>query len=148
MPIIQTAINAGSFTAFIAALKTACLIESLSQPGPFTVFAPSDDAFAKLPAGTMEKLLMDKDSLSKILTYHVVYGEILAENIATMKYAKTVQGEYVTINVINGCIMINNAKVVQADIESSNGVIHVIDTVLIPNMIKSTTNISQENTIG
>jgi uncharacterized surface protein with fasciclin (FAS1) repeats len=132
MTIIQIASNAGSFKALIAALKAARLSESLSGPGPFTVFAPCDDAFAKLPVGTMEGLLKDTIGLPKILTYHIIYGEINAKDIMTMKYAKTVQGEDVTITVKNGCIIINNAKVIQADIECSNGVIHAIDTILRP----------------
>src|ERR1700733_10909675 len=109
MTIIQT-INAGSFNVLIAALKAAGLIDSLNGPGLFTVFAPHDDAFAKLPVGTMEEILKDKDRLASILTYHVLEGEVMVKDIATMQYAKTMQGEDVTINAKNGYVMINNAK--------------------------------------
>ncbi len=129
--IIQTAGDAGNFKTLVAALTAAELVDTLNGAGPFTVFAPNDDAFAKLPAGTVEDLLKDKDGLAKILTYHVVSGKVMSKDVATMKSAKTVQGEDVAIDTTNG-VMVNNAKVIKADIECSNGVIHVIDTVLMP----------------
>jgi len=129
--IIQTAGDAGNFKTLVSALTAAELVDTLNGAGPFTVFAPNDDAFAKLPAGTVENLLKDKDGLAKILTYHVVSGKVMSKDVATMKSAKTVQGEDVAIDTTNG-VMVNNAKVIKADIECSNGVIHVIDTVLMP----------------
>ena len=129
--IVETAIDAGSFKTLVAAVTAAGLVDTLNGVGPFTVFAPSDDAFAKLPAGTVEELLKDKDKLVKILTYHVVAGKVMAKDVSTMKSAKTVQGEDIAIDATNG-VMVNDAKVVKADIECSNGVIHVIDTVLMP----------------
>jgi len=129
--IVQTAIDAGNFKTLVAAVTAAGLVDTLNGTGPFTVFAPSDDAFAKLPAGTVEDLLKDKDGLTKILTYHVVPGKVMAKDVSAMKSAKTVQGEDVAIDATNG-VMVNNAKVIKADIECSNGVIHVIDTVLMP----------------
>jgi len=129
--IVQTAVDAGNFKTLVAAVTAAELVDTLNGAGPFTVFAPNDDAFAKLPAGTVEDLLKDKDGLTKILTYHVVPGKVMAKDVSTMKSAKTVQGEEVTIDASNG-VMVNNAKVIKADIECSNGVIHVIDTVLMP----------------
>jgi uncharacterized surface protein with fasciclin (FAS1) repeats len=129
--IVQTAIDAGNFKTLVAAVTAAELVDTLNGAGPFTVFAPSDDAFAKLPAGTVDDLLKEKDSLTKILTYHVVSGKVMAKDVSTMKSAKTIQGEEVTIDATNG-VMVNNAKVIKADIECSNGVIHVIDTVLMP----------------
>ena len=129
--IVETAIAAGSFTTLVSALQAADLVETLSGPGPFTLFAPTDAAFAKLPAGTVESLLDDKAKLTSILTYHVVAGKVLAADAAQLTSAKTVNGQSLTIDATNG-VKINNAMVTQADIETSNGVIHVIDTVLIP----------------
>jgi uncharacterized surface protein with fasciclin (FAS1) repeats len=129
--IVQTAIDAGNFKTLVAAVTAAELVDTLNGAGPFTVFAPNDDAFAKLPSGTVEDLLKDKDGLAKILTYHVVSGKVMAKDVATMKSAKTVQGQDVAIDATNG-VMVNNAKVIKTDIECSNGVIHVIDTVLMP----------------
>ena len=129
--IVQTAIDAGTFNTLVAAVQAAGLVDTLNGDGPFTVFAPTDDAFAKLPQGTVEGLLKDKEGLTKILTYHVVSGKVMADAVMKMKSAKTLQGEDVTIDSSNG-VMVNNAKVVKADIECSNGVIHVIDTVLMP----------------
>ena|ERR1700722_19287904 len=136
MLIIQTVSNAENFNTFIGALKVAHLIDSLNQTGPFTVFAPHDDAFAKLPVGTIEGIFKDKSRLASILTYHVLQGEVMAKEIVTMQYVKTLQGEDVTITFIKGSIMINNAKIVQADIQCSNGIIYVIDTVLMPKQDK------------
>jgi len=129
--IVDTAVSAGSFKTLAAALTAAGLIETLKGDGPFTVFAPTDEAFAKLPPGTVEALLKDKAKLTSILTYHVVSGDVKAADVVKLKSAKTVQGQTVMIDATNG-VKINNAKVVKADIDCSNGVIHVIDTVLLP----------------
>jgi len=133
MDIVDTAVNAGSFKTLAAALKASGLVETLKGKGPFTVFAPTDEAFAKLPAGTVETLLKpeNKAKLTAILTYHVVAGDVKAADVVKLKSAKTVEGQAVTIDATDG-VKINNAKVVKADIETSNGVIHVIDTVLLP----------------
>ena len=135
MDIVDTAIGAGSFTTLVAAVQAAGLVETLKGEGPFTVFAPTDEAFAALPEGTVESLLLpeNKDQLIAILTYHVVAGKVMSTDIAGKEMmADTVQGGMLNINAMDG-VMINNATVVQADIEASNGVIHVIDTVLLPN---------------
>lgn len=129
--IVETAIAAGSFSTLVSAVQAADLVETLSGPGPFTVFAPTDAAFAKLPAGTLESLLDDKAKLASILTYHVVAGKVMAADAAKLTSAKTVNGQSITIDASNG-VKINNAMVTQADIEASNGIIHVIDTVLLP----------------
>ena len=129
--IVQTAIDAGSFKTLVAAVQAAGLVDTLNGNGPFTVFAPTDDAFAKLPEGTVQGLLANKDALTKILTYHVVSGKVMAKDIMNLNSLKTLQGEEIMVDTSNG-VMINNAKVTQADIECSNGVIHVIDTVLMP----------------
>lgn len=131
--IVDTAVEAGSFKTLAAALKAAGLIETLKGKGPFTVFAPTDEAFAKLPAGTVETLLKpeNKEKLVAILTYHVVPGKVLAADVVKLKSAKTVEGEEIAIDASNG-VKVNNAKVIKADIECGNGVIHVIDTVLLP----------------
>jgi uncharacterized surface protein with fasciclin (FAS1) repeats len=131
--IVDTAVAAGSFNTLVAAVKAAGLVDTLKGAGPFTVFAPTDEAFAKLPAGTIEMLLKpeNKDKLVKILTYHVVAGKVTASDVVKLKSAKTVQGQTVKINAKNG-VMINKSQVVKADIMTSNGVIHVIDTVLMP----------------
>ena len=132
--IVDTAIAAGSFTTLVTAVKAAGLVDTLKDPGPFTVFAPNDAAFAKLPAGTVESLLKpeNKAKLVAILTYHVVPGKVMSKDIAGKKMmAKTVEGAEVSIDATNG-VRIDNAKVVKADIEASNGVIHVIDTVIMP----------------
>ena len=132
--IVDTAVGAGSFNTLVAAVQAADLVDTLKGEGPFTVFAPTDDAFAKLPAGTVEDLLKpeNKDKLKAILTYHVVSGKYMAKDVATMKMADTVNGQSVMISMDAGNVMVDNAKVVQADIECSNGVIHVIDTVILP----------------
>ena len=134
MDIVDTAVSAGSFNTLVAAVQAADLADTLKGEGPFTVFAPSDDAFAKLPAGTLEDLLKpeNKDKLAAILTYHVVSGKVMAKDVMTMKEAKTVNGESVMISMDANTVMVDNAKVVQADIECTNGVIHVIDTVILP----------------
>ncbi len=130
--IVDTAVAAGSFKTLAAALDAAGLIETLKGKGPFTVFAPTDEAFAKLPAGTVEALLKDKEKLTQILLYHVVAGNVMAKDVVKLKSAKTVQGSSVRINVSGGKVMVDNANVVKADIATSNGVIHVIDAVIIP----------------
>jgi uncharacterized surface protein with fasciclin (FAS1) repeats len=134
MDIVDTAVSAGSFNTLVAAVKAADLVDTLKGQGPFTVFAPTDDAFAKLPAGTLNDLLKpeNKDKLTSILTYHVVSGKVMAKDVATMKMAETVNGQSFMVSMEGGNVMIDNAKVVKADIECSNGVIHVIDTVILP----------------
>lgn len=129
--IVDTAVAAGQFTTLAAALKAAGLVDTLKGKGPFTVFAPTDAAFAKLPAGTVEGLLKDKAKLTKILTYHVVPGKVLAADVVKLKEAKTVEGSTVKIDTTSG-VKVNNASVVKTDVEASNGVIHVIDTVIMP----------------
>ncbi len=130
--IVDVAVAAGKFKTLVAAVQAAGLVETLSSAGPFTVFAPTDEAFAKLPAGTVEALLKDKAKLTAILTYHVVSGAVTADQVVKLKSAKTVNGKDVAIMVMNGKVMVGNAHVVTTDIKASNGVIHVIDTVLLP----------------
>lgn len=130
--IVETAVSAGSFKTLVTALKEAELVETLSGKGPFTVFAPTDDAFAKLPEGTVEALLKNKEKLTAILTYHVVPGNVKAADVVKLNSAKTVNGQMVTIKVMEGNVMVDEAKVIKADILCSNGVIHVIDTVILP----------------
>ncbi|MEI2583081.1 fasciclin domain-containing protein [Scytonema sp. PRP1] len=129
--IVDTAVNAGSFSTLVAAVKAAGLVDTLKGAGPFTVFAPTDEAFAKLPAGTVDALLKDIPKLKKILTYHVVSGKVLAADVVKLKSAKTVEGTEVKIDASNG-VKINDAKVATPDVAADNGVIHIIDTVLIP----------------
>jgi uncharacterized surface protein with fasciclin (FAS1) repeats len=132
--IVDTAVAAGSFQTLAKALDAAGLVDTLKGKGPFTVFAPTDEAFAKLPAGTLEELLKpeNKDKLVAILTYHVVPGEVLASQVTKLKSAKTINGQSLTITSENGTVMVDNAKVVKTDILCSNGVIHVIDSVMLP----------------
>ncbi len=130
--IVTTAVDAGSFKTLAAALQAANLVETLKGEGPFTVFAPTDEAFAKLPEGTVEALLKDKDALTEILLYHVVSGKVTSGEVVKLTSAKTVEGEDVMIKVSEGSVYINESKVTSADVMASNGVIHVIDTVLIP----------------
>jgi uncharacterized surface protein with fasciclin (FAS1) repeats len=130
--IVDTAVAAGSFTTLAKALDAAGLVDTLKGPGPFTVFAPTDAAFAKLPAGTLEKLLADREQLTKVLTYHVVAGNVQAADVVKLKSAKTVEGADVKITVKGKNVMVNQAHVVQTDIEASNGVIHVLDEVILP----------------
>ncbi|HQV73508.1 MAG TPA: fasciclin domain-containing protein [Dokdonella sp.] len=130
--MVDTAVAAGSFTTLAAALDAAGLIDTLKGPGPFTVFAPTDAAFAKLPEGAVDGLLKDKAKLTSILTYHVVPGKVMAADVIKLDGAKTVNGQSVTIKVVDGKVQVDNAGVTQTDIETSNGVIHVIDTVLMP----------------
>lgn len=130
--IVATAIDAGMFKTLATALTEAGLIETLQGKGPFTVFAPTDEAFGKLPKGTVEGLLKDKEALKKVLLYHVVSGKVMSGDVVKLSDAKTVEGSKVMIKVKDGSVMINNSKVIKADVEASNGVIHVIDTVLLP----------------
>src|SRR5690349_14841818 len=130
--IVETAAAAGQFKTLAAALNEAGLVSTLKGAGPFTVFAPTDAAFAKLPAGTVEGLLKDKAKLTSILTYHVVPGKVMAADVVKLDGAKTVNGQSVAIKVVDGKVMVDNATVTQADVGASNGVIHVIDTVLLP----------------
>lgn len=132
--IVDTAVEAGSFKTLAAALQAAGLVDTLKGKGPFTVFAPTDEAFAKLPAGTVAELLKpeNKAKLTAILTYHVVAGRLMAADVVKLKLAKTVQGQSVTITTSNGGVMVDGAKVLKTDIVTSNGVIHVIDSVILP----------------
>jgi len=132
--IVELAVEAGSFKTLVAAVQAAGLAETLSGEGPFTVFAPSDEAFAKLPEGTVENLLKpeNKDQLAAVLTYHVVPGKVMAADVVKLKSAKTVNGKDVAIAVADGTVKLNDANVVATDIESSNGVIHIIDSVILP----------------
>ncbi|MCE2897112.1 MAG: fasciclin domain-containing protein [Betaproteobacteria bacterium] len=129
--IVDTAVAAGSFKTLVAAVQAAGLVDTLKSPGPFTVFAPTDEAFAKLPPGTVEGLLKDKAALTKVLTYHVVPGKVMAKDVPTAD-VKTVQGQTVALKKDSMGVTVNNAKVVAADVEATNGVIHVIDTVILP----------------
>ena len=130
--IVDTAVAAGSFSTLATALKAAGLVETLKGKGPFTVFAPTDDAFKKLPAGTLEKLLADKAQLTKVLTYHVVSGKVMAADVVKLSEAKTVEGSLVRIAVKDGKVKVNDANVVKTDVGASNGVIHVLDAVILP----------------
>ena len=132
--VVEVAVKADNFKKLVAAVKAAGLAETLSGKGPFTVFAPTDEAFAKLPEGTVETLLKpeNKEKLASILTYHVVPGKVMAKQVVNLSDAKTVQGSKVKIQVKDGDVMVDKAKVVKADIPCINGVIHVIDTVILP----------------
>ena len=130
--IVGVASSAGTFNTLLAAAEAAGLVDTLQSDGPFTVFAPTDEAFANLPAGTVENLLANPEQLKQILLYHVVLGKVTANDVTGLSSATTVQGSDIAIAVKNGSVMINNARVTQADIMASNGVIHVIDTVIVP----------------
>ncbi|MGR4999373.1 fasciclin domain-containing protein [Vibrio celticus] len=132
--IVDVAAENGSFNTLVAAVKAAGLVETLKGDGPFTVLAPTDEAFAALPEGTVDMLLKpeNKDKLIAVLTYHVVPGKIMASEVMKLDSAVTVQGEAVMVGIDHGNVMINKAQVVMADVEASNGVIHVIDAVLLP----------------
>jgi len=129
--LVETAIDAGNFKTLVKAVQEAGLVGTLSGEGPFTVFAPTDEAFEKLPEGTLENLLEDKEGLGKILTYHVVKGKVMSDQVVNLNKAETINGQDVSIDSTDG-VKIDNAKVITTDIECSNGVIHVIDTVLLP----------------
>jgi uncharacterized surface protein with fasciclin (FAS1) repeats len=130
--IVDTAVGAGSFNTLVAAVKAAGLVETLKGEGPFTVFAPTDEAFAKIPKETLDGLLANKEALTKVLLYHVVAGNVMAKDVVTLKEAKTVQGSAAKITVANGGVKVDDANVVKTDIECTNGVIHVIDSVILP----------------
>ena len=130
--IVDTAIAAGQFKTLAAALQATGLVDTLKGAGPFTVFAPTDEAFAKLPAGTVDALLKDIPKLKGILTYHVVAGMVMAADVVKLNSAKTVNGQSAKIAVVGGKVMVDNAHVVTTDISCSNGVIHIIDSVILP----------------
>jgi uncharacterized surface protein with fasciclin (FAS1) repeats len=130
--IVDTAVGAGSFNTLVTAVKAAGLVETLKSAGPFTVFAPTDEAFAKVPKATLDALLADKEALKKVLLYHVVAGNVMAKDVVRLKEAKTVQGSSAKVTVKGGKVMIDNANVVKTDILCTNGVIHVIDSVILP----------------
>lgn len=134
--IVEVAVEAGTFNTLIAAAKAADLVDALKGEGPLTVFAPTDDAFAKLPAGTVETLLKpeNKDKLQAVLLYHVVEGKVTSDKVVNLTSAKTLQGDMIDISVKMGKVYIDNAQVIAADVEASNGVIHVIDAVILPSM--------------
>ena len=132
--IVETAVGAGKFNTLVAAVKAAGLAETLSGKGPFTVLAPTDEAFAKIPADVLKGLLKpeNKDKLAAILTYHVISGNVKAEDVVKLESAKTVNGQSITISAKDGKVMVDGANVVKTDIECTNGVIHVIDSVIMP----------------
>jgi len=130
--LVDTAVAAGSFKTLAQALTAAGLVDTLKGPGPFTVFAPTDEAFAKLPAGTLDALLADKDKLKAVLLYHVVSGKVTAADVVKLTSAKTVQGSAVSISAAGGTVKVNDATVTTTDVMASNGVIHVIDKVILP----------------
>ena len=134
MDIVDTAVSAGSFNTLVAAVKAADLVDTLKSPGPFTVFAPTDEAFSKLPDGTVENLLKpeNKEKLVSILTYHVVPGKVAAVDVVKLNSAKTVNGKEVSIDTSKGKVTVDNATVLKTDIMTTNGIIHVIDTVILP----------------
>ncbi|MGB5525520.1 MAG: fasciclin domain-containing protein [Gemmatimonadota bacterium] len=134
--IVEVAATAGTFNTLIAAAKAADLVDALKGEGPLTVFAPTDDAFAKLPAGTVETLLKpeNKEKLQAVLLYHVVEGKVTSEQVVNLTSAKTLQGDTIDISVKMGKVYIDDAQVIAADVEASNGVVHVIDAVLLPSM--------------
>ena len=130
--IVATASSAGNFNTLVAAVQAAGLVETLQSKGPYTVFAPTDEAFAKLPDGTVESLLANPDKLREILLYHVVPGKVMAADVVNLSSATTAQGSDVAFKLADGSVQINDALVTATDIETSNGVIHVIDTVIVP----------------
>ncbi|WP_376694573.1 fasciclin domain-containing protein [Wenzhouxiangella sp. EGI_FJ10409] len=130
--IVETAIAAGQFDTLVTAVQEAGLVETLSGDGPFTVFAPTDEAFAKIPEADLNALLADKEALANVLTYHVVAGKVMASDVVNLSEAGTVQGSTVDISVDGDTVMIDGAQVIKTDIKTSNGVIHVIDTVIMP----------------
>ncbi len=132
--IVDTAVSAGNFNTLVTAVKAAGLVETLKSRGPFTVFAPTDDAFAKLPQGTVENLLkpQNKEKLASILTYHVVAGKVMAADVVKLSHAKTVNGQSLSIKTYGNTVKVDSANVIKTDIKCSNGVIHVIDAVVLP----------------
>ena len=132
--IVEIAAGAGSFNTLVTAVQAADLVETLSGEGPFTVFAPTDEAFAQIPAEDLNALLADKAALTSVLTYHVVAGKVMASDVVSLTSAKTVNGQSVDIKVMDGKVWIDGAEVVTTDIEATNGVIHVINKVILPEM--------------
>ncbi len=130
--IVDVAVGAGSFDTLVAAVTAADLVDTLKGDGPFTVFAPTDEAFAKIPQADLDALLADKDKLTAVLTYHVVPGKVMAADVVKLDSVKTVQGDSITIDASDGVVKVDEAKVIKTDIVTSNGVIHVIDTVIMP----------------
>jgi uncharacterized surface protein with fasciclin (FAS1) repeats len=132
--IVETAVAAGSFKTLAKALEAAGLVNTLTSPGPFTVFAPTDEAFAKLPAGTLDSLLKpeNRDKLRRVLTYHVVPGKVMAADVVKLQSAKAVSGDSIAVSVQGGVVRVDAAQVVKTDVQASNGVIHVIDSVILP----------------
>ncbi len=135
--IVDTAIGAGNFSTLVKLVQEADLVDALRGEGPFTVFAPTDEAFAKLPKSTVDALLKDKEALKQVLLYHVVSGRVTSDQVVKLKKAKTLQGSEIRISTSKGKVRINKATVVKADIQCTNGVIHVIDTVILPPKQKS-----------
>ena len=133
--IVDTAVAAGSFKTLATALTAAGLVDTLKGDGPFTVFAPTDEAFAQIPADQLKALLADKEALTAVLTYHVVAGAVMAEDVVKLSSAETVNGQSVDIEVVDGKVMVDGAEVITADIETTNGVIHAINKVIMPDMM-------------
>lgn len=133
--LVETAINAGNFNTLVKAVEAAELVETLKSPGPYTVFAPTDDAFNNLPPGTLDSLLQDIPKLKKILMYHVAYGDVMLEDLIETDHAETLEGSIVAIDSADGKVKVNDANVLKTDIVTDNGVIHVIDAVLMPAMV-------------
>lgn len=133
--IVETAINAGSFNTLVKAVEAAGLVDILKSPGPYTVFAPVDEAFERLPEGTLDELLQDIPKLKKILTYHVVFGDVRSDNLLEIEEAETVEGSVIAVDTSNG-YKVNQAVVITPDILADNGVIHVIDSILMPAMLE------------
>ncbi|MBE9168504.1 fasciclin domain-containing protein [Pleurocapsales cyanobacterium LEGE 06147] len=134
--IVETAVKAGTFNTLLKTAKAAKVEEILEGSGPFTVFAPTDEAFAKLPEGTLDSLLQNELKLKRLVSYHITFGDVRAEDLAQIEEAETVEGSILAIDSSDG-ITVNNAKVLQSDILTDNGVIHVIDTVLIPALVEA-----------
>lgn len=133
--LVETAVNAGNFNTLTKAVQAAELVEILKSPGPYTVFAPTDDAFAKLPVGTLDSLLQDIPKLKKILMYHVAYGDVRSDDLIQIDHAETLEGSIVAVDSADGKVKVNDANVVKTDILTENGVIHVIDAVLMPAIV-------------
>ncbi len=133
--LLETAVNAGNFTTLVKAAEAANLIEILKSPGSFTLFAPTDEAFAKLPEGTLESLLQDIPKLKKIVAYHIASGDVRSDDLIQINEAETIEGSIVAIESANGKFKVNNANVIKTDILTDNGVIHIIDAVLMPAMV-------------
>ncbi|HEY9642154.1 MAG TPA: fasciclin domain-containing protein [Coleofasciculaceae cyanobacterium] len=136
--LIDTAAKAGSFKTLIKAIEAADLVDLLNSPGPFTVLAPSDDAFSQLPAGVLEKLLLDLPKLKRILMYHILSGDVRSDDLAEIDEAPTEEGSIVAVERSNGNVKINDAQVMKTDVLADNGVIHVINQVLVPGILEDT----------